>query len=245
MIRAALPLFALVLSGPALAEPILLAAASTGRAVDAALAQSGVSATTSYGASGILARQIEQGAPADLFLSANPKWMSYLVEAGLVDGASVAVLMSNRLVLIAPQGAAPLQADALADRLEGENFVMADPASAPVGTYGKAALETLGLWPAVTPHFVPVRNTLAAVAAVSNGEAALGLVYASDAAGAPGVDVVWDIPEASHPPIRYLIAPVEQGEDPDGGARVLDYLLSDAGGDALGRFGFFPVGEDD
>ncbi|MCA0920167.1 molybdate ABC transporter substrate-binding protein [Pseudooceanicola nanhaiensis] len=233
-------LLALTAQAPAQAEPMLLAAASTGKALDAALAEGGTPALTSYGASGMLARQIEQGAPADVFLSANPKWMRYLVEAGLVRDEDVVTLMSNRLVLIAPAGAAPLQPEAMAARLEGEHFAMADPQTAPVGAYGKAALESLGLWGAAGAALVPMRNTLATVAAVASGEAALGLVYASDAAGQPGVTVVWTVPEDSHPPIRYLIAPVAQGEDPEGGAALIAYLAGPEGAAVLARFGFLP-----
>ncbi len=226
---------------PALAsaEPTVLAAASTNRALDAALEASGLAAVVSYGASGTLARQIEQGAPADLFVSANPKWMGHLVEAGLVEGDAVEVLMSNTLVLIAPPGALAWEAVDLAERLKGENFVIANPDVAPVGAYGKAALETLGLWDEI-PQVVPMRNTLATVAAVAQGEATLGLVYASDAAGQP-VDILWDIPADSHPAIQYLIAPVSQGDDPAAATQVLGYLLSDPGRAALEAHGFLAV----
>ncbi|AUC54655.1 molybdate ABC transporter substrate-binding protein [Sagittula sp. P11] len=226
-----------LLAGAAQADPMLLAAASTGAALDAAIEQSGIAALTSYGASGLLARQIEQGAPADLFVSANPKWMGHLVEAGLVEGDAVRVLMSNRLVLIAPSGSR-VTPDTLATALEGEVFAMADPETAPVGAYGKAALESLGLWDEVAPAFVPMRNTLATVAAVAQGEAALGLVYASDAAGQPGIAVVWQIPEDSHPPIRYLVAPVAQGDDPEGASALMAFLVSPAGQAVLAAQGF-------
>lgn len=231
----------LFLASPVGAQPMLLAAASTGKALDAALADSGTAAFTSYGASGLLARQIVQGAPADVFLSANPKWMAYLVDAGLVDADAVVTLMSNRLVLIAPDGAGAFTPEDLAARLDGENFAMADPQTAPVGAYGQAALENLGLWGAVGPALVPMRNTLATVAAVASGEAPLGLVYASDAAGQEGVEVVWTIPDESHPPIRYLIAPVAQGDDPEGGTQMIAFLTGASGGTVLARFGFLPL----
>ncbi|MEO1677804.1 MAG: molybdate ABC transporter substrate-binding protein [Pseudomonadota bacterium] len=235
------------LGGPlaAAAEPMILAAASTGRAIDAALAESTLEAATSYGASGILARQIEQGAPADLFISANPKWMQHLVETGFVDAAAVTVLMSNRLVLIAPEPAPPLALESLAQRIEGGLFAMADPETAPVGAYGKAALETLGAWETVAPALVPMRNTLATVAAVAAGEADLGLVYASDASGVPGVAVVYAVPATAHPPIRYLMAPLAQGDDAAGAAQVIDYLLSAEGRAVLSEFGFLVVAEGD
>ena len=133
--------------------------------------------------------------------------------------------------------------ETLAGRVDGENFVMADPESAPVGAYGKAALETLGLWEAVAPAFVPVRNTLAAVAAVQSGEAALGLVYASDAVGRDGIEVVWAVPGDSHPPIRYLMAQVAGGDGAAGAETLRAYLQSDAGHDILAGYGFLPVAE--
>lgn len=222
----------------AAAEPMVLAAASTSGVIDAAIAESGQAATTSYGASGTLARQIEQGAPADLFVSANDEWMEALVAAGLVAPESVRVLMSNRLVLIAPAGAGPVTPETLLDRLGEENFAMADPATAPVGAYGQAALQGLGLWDGVATHLIPTRNTTATVAAVAQGEAAFGLAYASDAAGQAGVDVVWQIPAETHPPIRYLAAPVAQGTDPDGAARLLDYLTGPGGQAILTAKGF-------
>lgn len=229
------------------AEPVVLAAASTAAALDAAIAESGVVAVAGYGASGTLARQIEQGAPADLFVSANPEWMDRLVEVGLAKADEVAVLMSNRLVLIAPEGAAPLPADldaaTLAARLGDESFVMGDPAAAPVGVYGKAALESLGLWAGVAPRFVPVRNTTAAVAAVTRGEAALGLVYLSDAQGQAGATVVWEAPTDSHPPIRYLVAPLAQGPDPEGARRLLDFLAGPDGRRILADHGFATLEE--
>ena len=236
MRRLLLALAVALAAGLAAAEPVVLAAASTGRALDAALARNALPAVTSYGASGMLARQIEQGAPADLFVSANPKWMQHLVDIGLVHTDQVSVLMSNSLVLIAPPGAAPLGPGDIAARLDGEVFAMADPDTAPVGAYGKAALDQLGLWADIAPRLVPMRNTLATVAAVARGEAALGLVYASDAAGQP-VTVVWDVPPDSHPPIRYLIAPVTQGEDAAGADALLAYLLGEGRG-VLAQHGF-------
>jgi molybdate transport system substrate-binding protein len=245
MIRRSL-LAAFVASAPlaVAAEPMILAAASTGRAMDAALIDSGIKAVTSYGASGMLARQIEQGAPADLFISANPKWMDYLVDGGLVEADKVQVLMSNALVLIAPAGTAPIAPEDIKPMLDGESFVMADPTTAPVGAYGQKALETLNLWSDISESFVPMRNTLATVATVASGDAALGLVYASDAAGQEGVAIVWHIPEDSHPAIRYLIAPLAQGEDTMGAEALMAYLGSTAGSEVLAGFGFLPVAKE-
>ncbi|MDX8355455.1 molybdate ABC transporter substrate-binding protein [Cognatiyoonia sp. IB215182] len=219
------------------AETVVMAAASTNRAITAAIDDSGIEAVSSFAASGVLARQIEQGAPADIFVSANPKWMSHLVENGVIAEDAVRLLMSNSLVLIAPTDAPKWTDVTLEARLSGEVFAMADPAVAPVGAYGKEALENLGLWGSVQGHLVPMHNTLATVAAVSTGDAAIGLVYASDAIGQP-VQVLWSIPQESHPEIRYLIAPIGQGSDASAANALLSYLDSDAGRTVLAANGF-------
>ena len=152
------------LATPALADPTVFAAASTGRALDAAIAASGQSVITSYGASGTLARQVEQGAPVDLYLSANPKWMAFLVDAGIVRQEDVVVLMSNNLVLIAPEGAGPFDPDHIADFLGDGLFAMGDPDVAPVGRYGQAALTSLGLWDQVATALYTSCEALRAVA---------------------------------------------------------------------------------
>ncbi|MBN2907826.1 MAG: molybdate ABC transporter substrate-binding protein [Rhodobacteraceae bacterium] len=237
-IKTVLTVFALSMPLVAQADPLLFAAASTGRALDAAIAAYGGGVTTSYAASGTLARQIEQGAPADLFLSANPKWMTHLVGAGLVaEGAPVA-LLSNRLVLIAPAGAGPLDVAGVPGALGDARFAMADPAAAPVGRYGQGALETLGLWAGIEGALIPTRNTVATVAAVASGEAALGLVYASDALGVEGVEVVLDIPDTAQPDILYLIAPTGQGAETEAAAAFLSFLQGQEAAAIFAAHGF-------
>ena len=242
MIRAPLSglVLALACAGAAAAEPMLFAAASTAAALDACIAGAGARAVTSYGASGTLARQIEAGAPADVFVSANPDWMAHLQGLSLVDPAAVAVLMSNRLVVIGATTAPDLDPAGMAARLDGEAFAMADPQAAPVGAYGQAALAALGLWDAVAPHLVPTRNTLATVAAVASGEAALGLVYASAAQGQDGVRVLWQVPRDSHPPILYQVAALGTGDDAPGGAALVALLRAPACAGHLAAAGFLP-----
>ncbi|SFC19639.1 molybdate ABC transporter substrate-binding protein [Tropicimonas isoalkanivorans] len=242
---ATLSMLGLLGVGSAVAEPVVFAAASTRAALEAALDAGGQVAVVSYGASGTIARQIAQGAPADVFVSANPKWMQYLVEEGLVQAEAVQVLISNRLALIAPSGtpSVELSPDALADRLSGEFFAVADPDVAPVGQYGREALVTLDLWPSVAPSLLPTRNTIATVAAVASGEAALGLVYRSDATGVDGISVAAEIPAESHPPIHYLIAPLSQGDDPQGAAALIGYLTGPEGEAGFESFGFEAIGE--
>ncbi len=222
------------------AEPLVFAAASTARAMDEVIVASGIDATLSYGPSGTLARQIAAGAPADLFLSANPKWMAFLVDQEVVEPAAVETLLSNTLVLIVPAGAPPLDLDPsdLAAQLDGERFAMADPATAPVGAYGQAALETLGLWATVAPHHVPTRNTLITVATVDRGEAVVGLVYRSDARDVPGVVIGAELPPDAHPPITYPIAPLADGHDPEGAAHLMSFIRTAEAKAIFERHGF-------
>jgi molybdate transport system substrate-binding protein len=153
--------------------------------------------------------------------------MAYLVAEGVVDEAEVRTLLSNALVLIVPAGAPPLavEAEALAARLDGERFAMADPATAPVGQYGRAALGSLGLWDVVGPRLVPTRNTLVTVATVGQGEAPVGLVYKSDALDVAAVAIAAEIPADSHPPIAYPVTTLDGGADRAGAARLLDFML--------------------
>ncbi len=233
----------IVIGAKAHADPMVFAAASTSRAVDAAIAASGIEAVTSYSASGTIARQIERGAPADLFISANPRWMAPLVERGIVDAGAVVPLMSNALVLIAAEGSPPVDLDAgFSEQLATGTFAMADPEMAPVGRYGQEALETLGLWADVAPALVPTRNTLATVTAVQRGEADLGLTYASDIRDLVGVEIVAVLPPESHDPIQYLAAPLADGFDPDGAAALLAFLTTTEGQVILAEHGFLPIG---
>lgn len=236
--------FGVAVAAYARADPLVFAAASTKAALEAAIEEAGLDATVSYAASGALARQIEAGAPADLFLSANPQWMAHLVEEGLVDAAAVSPLLSNRLVLIAPAGARDaarplaLTPAALAARLADERFVMAHPASAPLGRYGEAALTSLGLWDVVSARLAPVKDAPATVAMVARGEAALGLAYATDAVGVKGIVVAAELPETAHPPIRYLVAPIAEAENQSDAQALLAALTGPAAVGAFERRGF-------
>jgi molybdenum ABC transporter, periplasmic molybdate-binding protein len=166
--------------------------------------------TVSYAASSALARQIEAGAPADIFISADLDWMQYLSQKGLLQEDSRANLFGNRLVLIAPKDHAPPIRIApgfdLAALLNGGKLAIGEPNSVPAGKYAKAALEKLGLWSVVEKHVAGAENVRAALALVSRGEAPYGIVYQTDAAADPGVAVVGTFAEDLHPPIIYPIA---------------------------------------
>lgn len=172
-------------------------------------ARTGTTVTLSFNASSTLARQIEQGAAADIFLSADTDWMDYLEKAGQIAPRTRKDLLGNRLVLVAASDAKPAPRIApgfdLAGALGNGKLAMADPASVPAGKYGKAALTALGVWDKVAPKVVQAENVRVALEYVARGEAPFGIVYATDAKIAP-VKVVGTFPENSHPAIIYPVA---------------------------------------
>lgn len=160
-------------------------------------------------ASGALAKQIEAGAPADIFVSADSKWIKYGVDKGFIEPASVYNLVGNSLVLVAAKdAAAPIdlgEPKALPAALGEERLAIGEAKSVPAGAYGEAALKQLGLYDALAPHFAPAENVRVALQLVARGEAKFGIVYGTDARAEPGVAVVATFPEASHEPIVYPI----------------------------------------
>lgn len=192
----------------------IFAAASLKNALDQAATVcadiSGTTTSISYAGSSALARQIEQGAPADIFISADLDWMNYLSQRDLTRKESEMRLLGNRIVLIAPTGS---QASAeiapgfdLAGLLGDGWLAMANVDAVPAGKYGKAALEALGVWNRVSERVAQSENVRAALALVATGEAALGIVYRTDAAAEPRVQFVGVFPEETHPPIVYPMA---------------------------------------
>ena len=172
---------------------------------------SGAGVTLALAGSSALARQIEHGAPADVFISASPDWMDHLETAGRLDPATRRDLLGNRLVLIAHGPAAPVEIGPdfdLPALLGDGRLAMALVDAVPAGIYGKAALSSLGLWEAVRSQVAQADNVRAALALVASGEAPLGIVYATDAAAEPRVSVVGTFPDGSHPPILYPVAAV-------------------------------------
>jgi len=193
---------------------IVFAAASLKTALDeiasAFRRETGQGVSVSYAGTGTLARQLEQGAPADLFFSADEDWMDYALRRRLVQADTVDALLGNRLVLAAPRDSRValrlVQGTPLAAALGQDRLAVANVASVPAGRYARAALESLGLWPSVAGRLVQTENVRAALRLVERGEAPLGIVYVTDARAEPGVRVV-DVFDASlHPPIRYPVA---------------------------------------
>jgi molybdate transport system substrate-binding protein len=259
-ILAALALGVLALapgSGPArAAEPVVVfAAASLKNALDDASAAwtkaTGRTVRISYAGSNALAKQIEAGAPADLFVSADQAWMDYVEKAGLLKPGSRVDLLRNALVLIAPgprdAGADPRIALApdlgptLTRLLGGGKLAMATIDAVPAGKYGKAALEKLGAWDAVKGQVAQAENVRAALLLVARGEAPLGIVYATDAAADPSVHVLATFPSDSHPPIVYPAALLKESRNPDAAALLTD-LRGPAARGAFERQGFTVVG---
>jgi len=222
---AALPL---PLSAHAQERVTVFAAASLKNALDAVNAawetETGNRATISYAASSALAKQIEAGAPADLFVSADLDWMGYLASKQLINTDTQVQLLGNRIVLIAPADSTTEAVIApgfdLAALLNGGRLAMGNVASVPAGKYGKAALDSLGVWASVSDHVAQAENVRAALALVATGEAPLGIVYETDAAAEPKVRIVGVFPQVSHPPIIYPAAQTADSQS----QRAADFL---------------------
>lgn len=245
--RLTLSALALFLSAQvALPDVTVFAAASLKTALDEIAAgwtdQTGTKVILSYGGTPALARQIAEGAPADVFLSASMAWMDELEEKALIQEGSRRDLLGNSLILIGTAGAAPVTVNGTLDLpglLGGGTLSMAMVDAVPAGQYGKETLESLGLWEAVEPNVVQSENVRAALKLVSLGEAPLGIVYASDAVAEPEVAVIGTFPEESHTPIVYPGAlTVTAGEE---AAAFLDHLSSPEAQEVFRTNGFTPL----
>lgn len=237
------------LSGAAEASrPILVFAASSLTDVMDDLAHAftvatGIAVKTSYAATSLLAKQIEAGAPADVFFSADTEWVDYVEGHKLLKPGTRRDVAANRLVLIAPLDSRVQIKIAphfnLAGALGEGKLATGDPDSVPVGRYAKSALQKLGAWDAVASHLVPAENVRSALAFVARGEAALGIVYATDAKAESRVKVVDVFPESSHPPIVYPMA-LTAGASADA-ARFAAFVTSAAGARIFRQYGFQPL----
>jgi molybdate transport system substrate-binding protein len=229
------------------AEVTVFAAASLKEALDEAAKRfetdTGNRVVVSYAGSNALAKQIESGAPADLFISADLDWMDYVEQRRLMVPGSRTNLLRNTLVLIAPAtSSATLKIGpgfGLAAALGGGKLAMANPDSVPAGKYGKAALEALNVWSQVQPQVVRAENVRAALALVARGEAAFGIAYRTDAQAEQGVRIVDTFPESSHPPIVYPAARLA-GRDTPGSRALFDFLRSAAARPTWEKYGFAP-----
>jgi len=199
-----------------------------------------VTVKSSFDSSSVLARQIEAGAPADVFFSADTKWMDYLESRNLVQAGSRKNLLGNRLVLIAPADShiqlkiAPRFP--LAAALGGERLATGDPDSVPAGRYARSALTTLGVWDEVSPKLARAENVRVALLYVDRGEAPLGIVYASDAFADKSVRVVDTFPADTHEPIVYPIALTTSAKSQ--AAAFVGYLAGPHGREIFLKYGF-------
>jgi len=243
--------FALVGSASAQTRDVVVfAAASLKNALDDAgaswMRETGKRIAISYAASNALARQIEAGAPADLFFSADLDWMDDLASKNLIKPESRVSLLRNALVLIAPKDSTmqvALQPGIdLAAILGGNRLAMGHVNAVPAGKYGKAALEHLGAWAGVKDKVAQADNVRAALLLVSRGEAPLGIVYRTDAVSDPNVSIVATFPEESHPPIVYPVALTKDSANPDAEA-FLAFLRSDKSRPFFDKQGFTFVGK--
>ena len=223
----------------------VFAAASMKNALDdinaAFTAKTGVKIATSYAASSTLAKQIEQGAPADIFLSADTDWMDYAAGKKNIDESTRVNLLGNSIVLIAPKDSEINnvtigQGFDLAKLAGDGKIATGDVKAVPVGKYAKAALEKLGAWQAAEPKFAMADSVRAALTLVARGEAALGIVYSTDAKVEPGVKIVGTFPADSHPPIIYPVAATTTAKTE--AADYLAFLRSSAAKTILEKYGF-------
>jgi molybdate transport system substrate-binding protein len=235
-------------SSPAAAQDnslTVFAAASMKNALDAVdaayAAKTGVRIVASYAASSTLAKQIEQGAPADIFLSADTAWMDYASARKSIDASTRVNLLGNSIVLIAPKdsdiGHVTIGPGFDLAKLAGDGRIAAgDVKAVPAGKYAKAALEKLGAWQAAAPKFAMAENVRAALTLVARSEAVLGIVYSTDAKVEPGVRIVGTFPADSHPPIIYPVAATATAKP--GAADYLAFLRSSAARAIFEKYGF-------
>lgn len=241
--------FALLQPAPSRSRPVtVFAAASLGNALDEIDAEygkrTGARAAISFASSSALARQIESGAPADIFLSADSGWMDYVEKRGLLAPGTRVNLLRNELVLIAPEKS-PVSLTIgpkfpLAKALGEGRLAVGDPDHVPAGKYAKAALEYLGVWPELSGRLARAENVRAALLFVSRGEAPFGIVYRTDAAADRAVRVIGVFPPASHPPVVYPAARVAAGRSP-AARNYFEFLKSRAAAALFSKHGFLAV----
>ena len=213
--------------------PLVFAAASLKNALDdaaSAYAAMGKAAPRiSFAGSSALARQIEQGAPADIFISADTRWMDHLAKLKLIRPETRSDLLGNSIVIVAPANSGvqlpAITGERLLRALGGGRLAVADVNAVPAGRYAKTSLEQLGAWEAVQSHLAQSENVRAALLFVSRGEAPLGVVYRTDATADPKVRIVATLPRDSHPPIIYPAALLRTSAHPDA-ASFLAFLRS-------------------
>lgn len=203
-----------------------------------------VEVVSSFASSSTLARQIEQGAPADIFISADQQWMDDAVAKKSIDEATRVTLLGNELVLVAPRGGdtKPVTLNEQTDwksLLKGERLAVGDPDHVPAGIYAQEALQKLGAWDVVSPALARANNVRAALALVERNETPYGIVYASDAVASRKVQVAGTFPETSHKPVEYPVAIVKAHNNAAVKA-FYDYLKGPEAAAVFKQYGFSP-----
>jgi molybdate transport system substrate-binding protein len=231
-----------VASPPQTGEVLVSAAASLTDALTAVAAdferETGVQVTTNFGSSSRLARQIVNGAPVDVFLSADEAQMDVVQQAGFIVRGSRVDLLHNQLVVVMPQGSRPLASPRDLAAASIRRIALADPAAVPAGVYARRYLESIGLWPAVAPKVVPMLDVRAALAAVDSGNVDAAFVYKTDASISRRSTVVFSVPLADGPRIAYPAAVIEDARHGDAARGFLTYLRGDAARRVFARYGF-------
>lgn len=225
------------------AEVTVFAAASLTDALKAIAAnyqkESGDKIIFNFAASSTLARQIAEGAPADIFFSADEAQMNRVEKKGMIDSSTRKSILGNSLVVVIPKDS-ELTIQSANDLTGGDikQIALADPKAVPAGVYAKAWLEKLHLWPAVESKVVPTENVRAALAAVASGNVEAGVVYKTDAAISKKVKIAYEVPQADGPDISYPIALVKDSPQPEAARKFLNYLASKEAGSVFQQFGF-------
>lgn len=238
--------FAHALPAVAAEKLTIFAAASLKEALEGAARvytrETGTEVIFSFAGTASVARQVEAGAPADLFFSADALWMEHVRDTGAVDPETIVTVATNTLVIVAP-GENPeplgLTAEAIIARLEDRRLAIADTETIPAGRYAKAALTSLGIWEDLTGRLAPMENVRIALATVARGETPLGIVYASDAIAEKDVTIVAEIPEDSHPAIVYPAAVTKVARP--GAKEFLAFLKTGQAREAFRAAGLRPV----
>jgi molybdate transport system substrate-binding protein len=201
--------------------------------------QSGDTVLFNFGASSLLARQIIEGAPADLFISADELWMDRLQQRGFIVNKSRKSILSNTLVIIVPSDSS-LKINSAKDLADPSirNIAVAEPSTVPAGIYAKEYLRKLKIWDRITDKLIPTDNVRGALAAVESGNVETGIVYRTDALISRVVRIAFEVPKGEGPEISYPIAVVADSKQKDAAQRFLDYLQGAAARDTFTKYGF-------
>ena len=199
------------------------------------LQQPAITVHTHIGPTSLLARQIQQGAPADIFMAASPDWINYLQQRNLTIGSEI-TFARNKLVVLGSLTTSPITN--LSELSTARRLAMADPSHVPAGVYGKQALQCAGVWDTIESMVIPTLDVRAALTAVVSGAADIAIVYGSDVALAPGLNVLFQVPDSCTPEINYVISAIRKTNHPEAAAAFVAFVTDSLQLDVWERFGF-------